>query len=115
MTYGYRQLKTQLDASFHQCYAEYTPAYVETEHFTTGLAVLRRHLPDRPRPRGARPHRVRWRCTQHGPKAKTTSTRFQDASINGDTAVDAHGFDGLDNAHSTCSMTSSLSSTAPRP
>lgn len=98
MTYGYRRLKTQPNASFRELNKEYTPANVETEHFTTGLAVLGGTFQiDRviaklgPSASGG----VALNMEQ---KVKATVTKFQDAVINGDTAVEAHGFDGLDKA-----------------
>lgn len=98
MTYGYRRLKTQPNASFREINTEYTPENVETEHHTTGLAVLGGTFQvDRvvaelgPAASGA----VALNMSQ---KVKATSTKFQDAVINGDTAVEAHGFDGLDKA-----------------
>lgn len=98
MTYGYRRLKTQPDAAFRALNTEYAPANVETEHHVTGLAVLGGTFQvDRviaklgPAASGA----VELNMQQ---KIKATSTKFQDAVINGDTAVDANGFDGLSKA-----------------
>lgn len=98
MTYGYRRLKTQPDAAFRELNTEYAPANVETEPHTTGLAVLGGTFQiDRviaklgPAASGG----VALNMAQ---KVKATVTKFQDAVINGDTAVEAHGFDGLDKA-----------------
>ncbi|QIK64155.1 phage capsid protein [Leucobacter viscericola] len=98
MAYGYRRLKTQPTADFRELNTEYTPVNVETEHHVTGLAVLGGTFQiDRviaklgPAASGGVALNMRQ-------KVKATSTKFQDAVINGDTAVEAHGFDGLDKA-----------------
>lgn len=98
LDYGYRRLVTQRDAAFRPLNTEYTPAEVTTQKVSTTLAPLG----------GA--FQVDRVIAQLGPAAsgavslqlqqviKATVTKFQDAVINGDTAVDAAGFDGLDKA-----------------
>lgn len=98
LLYGYRRLVTQASAGFRAINSEYTPGEVTTEHKSTELKVLGGSFAvDRvvakigPAASGA----VALNLSQ---KIKATVTAFQDAVINGDTAVDANGFDGLDKA-----------------
>lgn len=98
LTYGYRRLITQPSADTRELNTEYTPSEVATQHYTTTLAVMGGSFEvDRvlarvgPAASGAVSLNLRQ-------KVKATVTRFQDEVINGDTAVDAHGFDGLDKA-----------------
>lgn len=98
MTYGYRRLKTQATAATRELNKEYTPQNVTTEQFTVDLAVMGGAFEvDRviarigPAASGA----VALNMAQ---KIKAARTKFQDLVINGDTAVDANGFDGLDKA-----------------
>lgn len=98
LTYGYRRLITQPTAAFRALNTEYTPSEVQTQQYTVNLAVLGGSFEvDRvlatvgPAASGA----VALNLQQ---KIKATRTRFQDEVINGDTGVDANGFDGLDKA-----------------
>lgn len=98
LDYGYRRLTTQADAAFRAYNSEYTPANVTTTKYSTTLAVLGGSFEiDRvlakvgPAASGA----VTLNLMQ---KVKAAKTKFQDAVINGDTASDANGFDGLDKA-----------------
>lgn len=98
LTYGYRRLITQPTADFRALNSEYTDANVQTERYSVDLAVLGGSFSvDRviaklgPAASGA----VTLNMNQ---KIKAARTRFQDAVINGDTATDANGFDGLDKA-----------------
>lgn len=98
LTYGYRRLLTQPTADFRAINSEYTPAEVTTKQFSVNLAPLGGSFEvDRvvaqigPAASGA----LALNLTQ---KIKATQTKFQDAVINGDTATDANGFDGLDKA-----------------
>ncbi|MDQ0894432.1 major capsid protein [Agromyces ramosus] len=98
LTYGYRRQITQSGADFRAINAEYTPGEITTQHYTTELKPLG----------GA--FQVDRVVAKIGPaassavsinlaeKIKSTRTRFQDEVINGDTAVNANGFDGLDKA-----------------
>ncbi|WP_405508799.1 phage capsid protein [Streptomyces cyaneofuscatus] len=98
LTYGYRRLVSQPTAAFRKLNTEYTPSNVTTQKYTTDLAVLGGSFEiDRvvarigPAASGA----VTLNMQQ---KIKAARTSFQDAVINGDTAVDEDGFDGLDKA-----------------
>lgn len=99
LTYGYRRLKTQPTANTRAIgTGEYTAQNVTTEPFTTELAVMGGSFEvDRvlarvgPAASGA----VQLNMAQ---KIKAARTKFQDLVINGDTATDANGFDGLDKA-----------------
>lgn len=99
LTYGYRRLITQPTAATRAIgTAEYTPQNVTTQRFSVDLAVMGGSFDiDRvlanvgPAASGA----VALNMAQ---KIKATSTKFQDECINGDTAVDANSFDGLDKA-----------------
>jgi hypothetical protein len=98
LTYGYRRLTTQVGADTRAINAEYTASNVATTKYTVDLAVLGGSFEvDRvvaklgPAASGA----VALNLQQ---KIKATATKFQDLVINGDTAVDANGFDGLDKA-----------------
>ncbi|OZE88038.1 phage capsid protein [Rhodococcus sp. 15-649-1-2] len=98
LDYGYRRLVTQPTAAFRALNTEYTPSNVTTQKYSTTLAVLGGSFEvDRviakigPAASGT----VALNMSQ---KIKAAITKFQDAVINGDTAVDADGFDGLDKA-----------------
>ncbi|MFE4328726.1 major capsid protein [Streptomyces sp. NPDC056831] len=98
LTYGYRRLVTQPTAAFRALNSEYTPSNVATQRHTVDLTVLGGSFDvDRviaklgPAASGA----VALNMSQ---KIKAANTKFQDAVVNGDTAVEADGFDGLDKA-----------------
>ncbi len=98
LTYGYRRLNTQPTAAFRAINTEYTPAEVTTTQHYVDLAVLGGTFQvDRvvanigPALSGAVSLNMRQ-------KVKAAATKFQDAVINGDVAVDAAGFDGLNKA-----------------
>jgi hypothetical protein len=98
LDYGYRRLITQPTASTRAYNTEYVPQQVQTAKFTTTLVPLGGSFEvDRvlanvgPAASGA----VTLNLNQ---KIKATRTHFQDLVINGDTAVDATQFDGLDKA-----------------
>ncbi|MGC5398078.1 major capsid protein [Streptomyces sp. DT20] len=98
LTYGYRRLVTQPTAAFRKLNTEYTASNVTTEKHSVDLAVLGGSFDiDRviaklgPGASGA----VTLNMQQ---KIKAARTKFQDAVINGDTAVEEDGFDGLDKA-----------------
>ncbi|MGW1151974.1 major capsid protein [Streptomyces rubiginosohelvolus] len=98
LTYGYRRLVTQPTAAFRKINTEYTPSNVTTQKFSVDLAVLGGSFEiDRvvaklgPAASGA----VALNMNQ---KIKAARTTFQNAVINGDTAVEEDGFDGLDKA-----------------
>lgn len=98
MTYGYRRLVSQPTAATRQLNSEYATSEVTTQKYSVDLAVMGGAFNvDRviarigPAASGA----VTLNLQQ---KIKATRTKFQDEVINGDTAVDANGFDGLDKA-----------------
>lgn len=98
LEYSYRRLVNQRSASFRAINSEYTPEKVTTEKFSTTLAEIggnyeidRRiaHLGS------AASDEVTLQTSQ---LLKAINAKFTDAIINGDTAVEAEGFDGLDKA-----------------
>lgn len=96
MTYGYRRLATQPTAATRSLGTEYATQNVTTVKVDVDLAVMGGAFNiDRvlsrvgPAASGA----VTLNMQQ---KIKATRTRFQDEVINGDVAVDAAGFNGLD-------------------
>lgn len=94
LTAGYNRLVSQPTADFRAINSEYTPSEVTKERVTVDLKVLGGAFQiDRVLAGVARGTEVVLQMQQ---KIKATRTRFQDEVINGDTAVDADGFDGLD-------------------
>ncbi|MFI5504469.1 major capsid protein [Corynebacterium kutscheri] len=98
MDYGYRRVKTERGAAFRKLNTEYQTEAATTEKFSVTLAPLG----------GA--FEIDRVLAKLGPAAsgeivfqmqqliKSTTTKFLDSVINGDTAVDANGFDGLSKA-----------------
>lgn len=98
LEYGYRRLVTQPTAATRALNTEYTPQSVTTQKFSIELAVMGGSFEvDRVIARigPAASSAVSLNMSQ---KIKAARTKFQDEVINGDTAVDANGFDGLDKA-----------------
>jgi hypothetical protein len=98
LTYGYRRLTTQPAADTRAINSEYTPANVTTTKESVDLAVMGGSFQvDRVVAKigPAASAAVQLNMSQ---KIKATVTKFQDEVINGDTNVDANGFDGLDKA-----------------
>lgn len=98
MDYGYRRLATQADAATRAVNSEYTPANVTTSKHSVTLAVMGGSFEvDRVTAKigPAASANIALNVAQ---KVKATRTKFQDLVINGDIAVDANGFDGLDKA-----------------
>jgi hypothetical protein len=94
LTYGYTRLITQPTADFRAINSEYTPSEVTKARETVDLKVLCGSFQiDRVLAGIARGAEVTLQMQQ---KIKATKTKFQDEVINGDTGVDANGFDGLD-------------------
>ncbi|MFF4672293.1 major capsid protein [Streptomyces sp. NPDC001279] len=98
LEYGYRRLVTQPTAAFRALNSEYAPSNVTTQKYSIELSVLGGSFQvDRviaklgPAASGT----VALNMSQ---KIKAARTLFQDSVINGDTAVTADGFDGLDKA-----------------
>lgn len=95
MTYGYRRLITQVSADFRAINSEYTPTEVTTQRYTVDLKPLGGAFQvDRVVARigAAASGAVALNMSQ---KIKAARAKFADTVINGDTAVDAAGFDGL--------------------
>ena len=97
LTYGYTRLKTQPTAAFRAVNSEYTSSEVEKERITTDLAVfggafkIDRIIANM----GGIVDEVTLQMQQ---KIKAASALFNDTVINGDTGVEANGFDGLEKA-----------------
>jgi hypothetical protein len=96
LTYGYHRVVTQRAAAFRAINNEYVPAEATKQRFTTDLKPLGGAFDiDRVLAQVARGAEVTFQMQQ---LIKATTTKFQDEIVNGDTAVDANGFDGLDKA-----------------
>ncbi|MCP1414401.1 major capsid protein [Paenarthrobacter sp. A20] len=98
LDYGYRRQITQGTAATRAINSEYTPGNVTTEKKSVTLAVMGGSFEvDRVTAKvgPAASANVALNMTN---KIKAARTKFQDLVINGDTAVDANGFDGLDKA-----------------
>ncbi|AKJ72103.1 hypothetical protein GMA1_6 [Gordonia phage GMA1] len=98
LTYGYRRLVDQANAAFRALNSEYTDQAVTTVQKSVNLAVLGGSFSiDRVVAKlgPAASGQIALHIAQ---LAKAASAKFQDALINGDTATDANGFDGLSKA-----------------
>lgn len=98
LTYGYTRLATQRPAGFRAINAEYTPVEVTKVRASTDLKPLGGSFQiDRVLARvgNAAASEVALQMSQ---LIKATRAKFADAVINGDVAVDANGFDGLNKA-----------------
>jgi hypothetical protein len=96
LTYGYHRVTAQRAAAFRAVNSEYVPAEASKARFTTDLKPLGGSFEiDRVLAQIARAGEVSFQMTQ---LIKATTTKFADEVINGDVAVDANGFDGLDKA-----------------
>lgn len=96
LTYGYHRVLAQRAAAFRAINSEYTPTEATKVRFTVDLKVLGGSFQiDRVLGQIARGQEVTFQMQQ---LIKATNTKFADELINGDTAVDANGFDGLDKA-----------------
>ncbi|GAA1164190.1 hypothetical protein F4556_002366 [Kitasatospora gansuensis] len=93
LTYGYTRLITQADAAFRAVNTEYVPGEVTKQRYTTDLKPLGGSFQiDRILDGVAAAAETTLQLQQ---KIKATRAKFADAVINGDTAVDTNGFDGL--------------------
>ena len=93
LTYGYQRLITQGTAAFRAINAEYTPSDVTKQRYTVDLKPLGGSFQiDRVLNRIAAGAETALQMSQ---KIKASNAFFADQVINGDTAVDANGFDGL--------------------
>ncbi len=97
LTYGYTRLITQPTAAFRAVNSEYTPQEVTRQRYTTDLKVFGGSFQvDRVIANmGGIVDEV---SLQIGQKIKAASALFNDTVINGDSAVDANAFDGLEKA-----------------
>ena len=97
MTYGYTRLVTQPTAAFREVNTEYAPQEVTKERHTVDLKIfggsfqVDRVIADM----GGITKEVTLQMQQ---KIKAASALFNDTVINGDSAVDAKAFDGLEKA-----------------
>lgn len=98
LTYGYRRLITQATAATRAINAEYTDQNVTTQHYTTDLAVLGGSFAIDRVVAKVGPAASGGIALNIAQKVKSTNAKFADLVINGDTATDANGFDGLDKA-----------------
>jgi hypothetical protein len=98
LTYGYTRLLTQPTAQFRAINTEYTPGEVTRQRVTVDLKVfggayeIDRVIADNV---SALISEVNLQASQ---KVKAARSLFHDTVINGDSAVDALSFDGLDKA-----------------
>ncbi|CAL9529163.1 major capsid protein [Streptomyces sp. enrichment culture] len=98
LTYGYTRLVTQPTAAFRAINSEYVPTEVTRQQFTTELKVLGGSFQiDRVLARMG-PAASGEVALQMAQKIKAAQATFSDAVINGDSAVNANSFDGLDKA-----------------
>jgi hypothetical protein len=96
LTYGYQRLVTQPTAAFRAINAEYTPQEATKQEYTVTLKPFGGSFQiDRVLAAVARAKEVAFQIEQ---KAKAAKALFNDAVINGDSAVDANSFDGLNKA-----------------
>lgn len=97
LTYGYTRLVTQPTAQFREINKEYSPHEVEKQRYTVDLKVfggsfqIDRVIANM----GGIVDEVTLQMQQ---KIKAASALFNDTVINGDSAVDAKAFDGLEKA-----------------
>ena len=97
LTYGYQRLITQPTAGFRAINAEYAPSVVTKARYTTELKPFGGSFEiDRVLAKtGGLVDEVQLQIEQ---KTKAAKAVFHDTAINGDSAVDANSFDGLDKA-----------------
>lgn len=96
LTYGYTRQITQATAGFRALNAEYTPQETTKQRYTVDLKPLGGSFQiDRVLDRMAAAAETEFQMRN---KIKGANAAFNDAVINGDTAVDANGFDGLSKA-----------------
>lgn len=96
LTYGYHRVITERGAAFRALNNEYTAAEATKARYTVDLKPLGGSFEiDRVLAQIAAGAEVSFQLQQ---LIKSTTTKFVDEAINGDTGVDANGFDGLDKA-----------------
>ncbi|MER7070963.1 major capsid protein [Terrabacter sp. NPDC000476] len=93
LTYGYTRQITQRGAAFRAINSEYTPTEATKQRYSVDLKPLGGSFQiDRVLNRVAQAAETAFQMRE---LLKGTSAKFNDAFFNGDTAVDANGFDGL--------------------
>lgn len=97
LTYGYTRLVTQPTAAFREINHEYTPQNTEKQRHTVDLKVFGGSF-EIDRVLASMGGIVDEVTLQMAQKIKAAQALFNDAAINGDSAVDANAFDGLDKA-----------------
>jgi len=97
LTYGYQRIITQGSAAFREINTEYTSSAVTKARYTTELKPFGGSFEiDRVLAKtGGLVDEIALQIEQ---KAKAAKSLFHDTVINGDSAVDANSFDGLDKA-----------------
>jgi hypothetical protein len=96
LTYGYHRVVSQRSAAFRAVNSEYAPEEAGKERYTVDLKPLGGSFQiDRVLAAVARGAEVSFQMQQ---LIKATVAKFTDELINGDTDVDANGFDGLKKA-----------------
>lgn len=98
LTYGYRRIKTQRGAAFRELNTEYTPAAVQTEKKSVELKPLGGSFEVDRVLAHLGPAASDEVAMQTAQLIKATNAKFCEAIINGDVAIETHGFDGLDKA-----------------
>lgn len=97
LTYGYTRVKTEAGASFRNANEEYVASEAEKERITVDLKIFGgKYGIDRVLSKlSGIANEVMFQQSQ---KIKAASALFNDTVINGDSAVNAKAFDGLDKA-----------------
>lgn len=97
LTYGYTRVKTQATAGFREINSEYTNQEAEKERITVDLKVFGGafHIDRIVAGMGGITDEVSFQMQQ---KIKAATALFNDTVINGDSAVNAAAFDGLEKA-----------------
>ncbi|MFF3886596.1 major capsid protein [Streptomyces sp. NPDC001914] len=98
LTYGYTRLITQPTAGFRAINSEYDKTEVTRQRYTTDLKVLGGAFQIDRVLANMGPAASGEVSLQMSQKIKAANATFSDAVINGDSAVDADSFDGLDKA-----------------
>lgn len=97
LTYGYSRLITQASAAFRAVNTEYTPQHVTKQRFTVDLKVFGGSF-DIDRIIAGMNGLIDEVALQIQQKTKAASALFNETVINGDVAVNANAFDGLNKA-----------------
>lgn len=98
LTYGYRRVSKQRSAAFREINTEYVPAQAETTQHTVDLVPLGGSFQIDRVLANLGPAASNEVAFQMAQVIKAANAKFVDGVINGDTAVDEAGFDGLDKA-----------------